>query len=1273
MDQENEPSTENEPAMRVVSKDDVGTTTGASSDSQREADSDDTVVQEDQQEKDGKEDVERSEPEKIEVKSEQGSGDEEREEGKEKTKEAGEEDVSEDPVQDEQPNEESKQESKQDHDEETRPDVHEDSEKETEDVESSGATPKPAVRQRSLAQIKTLFPIDAKLLQYCYISRKLVSFIMIVKKTKESLADLNTPLVDPQSVLLLSGPIFNVNDNFYRRSELLQNMQKYNPAQTIDVSFVLSPISFDSLENISRNSPVNPYGIPLEKMVPLPERKKIIDTITLLELLLLSVYEVVDARFNAALSQVNRQHGTKETKQSIFQNLSVLKFPELSIVDQLTFTDIPNIPSTKQESILRFYLKTQFRFLEIKLATFQNIIDELKIDVHRTSSLVTRSKTTAQKPQQLSPLYTMYTLLLRISDMYIEIRKTGKTIYFQNVNYFSPYSRSRKSVREALAKMSIYFTHTKQNSMILTLIAKYARRTEIKNISLDSNIFVSEFRKISLEMLVLLDKMMAVLREIHNEWTFILTEGKDSEFSKETMREKLRERVNSDREKRLKALCENQKEMKTQMEHLRAGSVTPSDVSNSKSRLANRRISSLGSIGSIDENSSLNTNGTKATRRLSMSGTPSPGSASSSPSLTGSARSPFYRQGSAASNRTVSASTSRSNSLTSTSASRRLVSRRSSVGDLQGEHQSAKLADMSSVAESPVFAEPPRIGHTVQRKGSYGSLTSGSSSSSRTSSLTRQSTSRGLRSPSVTDQHGIAPESPTLTRRASVIGGTSSATRRSATNNSRCNSLTSSPTVKKGETLQRRSSVLLSHASAPSLRSQANGNAGNDNNNGSIKRRSSISRMPTAKNESKEAQMAKLAAKRVVPHNLTAQQRLQQHILKSAQNGSVYGKPLESRRTFVTKAASPIKADSHLGDNDMAVQSQMHMMEAQAGSLDEKLSETLEPPNINPDLQVTPASPSLPQGSVSSGSDRALSDFPGSPLNSLKASSLEAQNALKLQIINRSRSNSNTNTGTPVSRTTRTSPTKPSASPSPSRVRSRSNSALTKLTPVSRQTSLESSGSVSDLSRRSSVSSTAQARTRSRSSSVIGNIDVVSESETAGDFKVGPDGEILKKVRFAGVSQYSEDEDAPTPQHMQKQIRQKWAAYKPLFRKLNSQEGLVFKQNHMEDANGNNTNTNTNYGGGLITGPMNANGGGLGLNPNLVMGAQVQANGKIMLMDVVTNNAESEAARGMSNMSLRRERKGFLGNGNSSNGNGSTGNSGGGTATARLSRLFRKR
>lgn len=1128
--------------------------------------------------------------------------------------------------------------------------------------------------KKSLSQIKTIFPIDAKLLQYCYLCRKTVAMIVIIKKLKDSLINNSIQLVDPQSIILLSGAIFNINDNFYRRSEILQNLQKYNPSQTINLPLILLPISFDSLENISRNSPIGPYGISFDKLIPLPNKKKILDTIILLELLLLNVYEILNSRFNIALNQLNNQHNTIETKQSIIKKLDNIQFNELNLINKLTFSNLPiNLSINQKDNILMYYLKNQFNFLKIKLLNYQNIIDDLKLEINNSINSVSNLKLNKFPILNNSiPLFTMYSILLRIADLYIEIRKMGKTIYFQNINYFSPYIRYRKGVKNALLEMSIYFTHSKQNNMILTLISKYAKRSEIKNLNLDFDLFLFDFKKISIEMINLLNRMLKSLKDLHDEFTLIINEGKENEFNKDILKEKLKEKIQNERNLKNKLLIEKQNKDKKNLEY-----------NNTKNKLIARRVSSINSLNSINENNESNEiNGMinhAKLRRASISN-------SRSPSLTIKSQSQL---------KSNSVNNSRSNSLTIKS-----ISRRSSVNDFKNN------SEISSISESSTFIEPPKIGHNIQRKASYGSLTS--NSSSRSSSLTRQSTNRGIRSSSLTNKNiqtlkklSPVPSSPsnspspsnsltsspitTKTSIPNVNSRSSSITRKTSINNLRRNSLTSLPNK---DLLTRKSSTITPKSSSDNLKNQANTDAHRSANTATVRRRLSINTLPVSKsNENKNdthIKAAALAAKRNSIQNLTAQQRLQQHILKSTQNGSVYSKPLQnSRRSYVSKTSSPVKANINNtnGNNivDLTKTLDEKLLDSSSDiSNDNSISQIISPRTINNDSNNN-------KNDNNSNDSDTSSEFPGSPLNSLKNTSLEAQNALKLQMAYRSRSNSNTNvSNTPSLKPKSNINNGSSLSPSPSRVRSRSNSTLNKL---SRQQSIDSNGSVSDLSRRNSISSLVHGKNRSRSSSVIGNMDVVSENEIENNHQLGPDGEIIKKVRFTGVSQYSEDEDAPTPQRIQKQIKQKWAAYKPLFRKLNSQEGLVFKQNHEIDINNNSNNSNNgnlqkkNYGGGLVTGSMNSTYGGIGINPNMIMAAQGATtanntnntndtnynnygNGKVMMMNLITSNTENEAAQNMSSKTLRRERKSIIGNGGEGNGN---------NATNRLSRLFRKR
>jgi hypothetical protein len=1033
-----------------------------------------------------------------------------------------------------------------------------------------------------VTQIKTLYPVDAKLLQYYYINEKIKGYAQVIRKINESLKKQESPIVDPQAIILISGAIFNINDNFYRRSELLQNCQKFNPSQKIDVPLLLIPISFDSLENISRNSPVGPYGITSDKLVPLPNKKKVLECMILLEMLLHSVNEVINQKFDIAIKQFNTQHKLNESRNSLIEKLQTFEFTEFTIIEQFIFQDIPNIDVKKQESILKYYLTSQFEFLELKCATFQNIIDQLKSDVHKSIVSITKQK---QQSSTFTPLYSMYIFLLRIADLYIEIRKSGKTVYFQNINYFQPYAKQNKNLAEVLKRNSVLFTQAKQNSMILTLLSKYARRTEIKNLSLDFNIFVSEFRKVSLNMLTLLDKMINSLKDLHNEWIMILSEGKDNDFNKEYLREKLRRRVATDRLKRVTLILEDQKKMKAQLENQLAGSITPKDLQHQKHV---QKIDFTGNNGTIDENKEVQASSSSSiirtqrnlsqnlikTRRASIHGLPVSPSQSSSrlSSLTSSSNSPFYKPNSAGSNESlsVSSSGSRSNSLTRTDLATRII-RKTSVEDIQA-NSTKNQNDIGTNSQSNTFIEPPKIGQltytSLQRKSSNGSLNSTVSP---------------------------LPRSPSLSRQASTVDSPSSSS-------SRSNSVTSSPIARKTQTLQRRSSVNLSHSSSyTQLRAQiqnrsASGspsNASSGASSATLKRRQSIIGLQSInadKEKEKEeyAKAAALASKKSLPTSgLTAQQRMQQHILKSTQNGSVYSKPLE-RREMTTKSMIAQKKQE---------ESRQDIYLAFDNTIDEIIGVD------TPKVEITPASPLAKKKLVFDTLDECIeekklhnhdvdvdekndkiTDFP-SPLNSLRNTSLEAQNALQLQRMNRSRSNSNqtigngngngngkvSNEATPRSVKVRNSvsPTKrltesPTLSPSPgpipipvtvssqssspTKIRSRSNSATQKF---------NTNGSGNELSRQSTIS---RSRTRSRSSSVIvGNTIVVAP----GDLSTCEEG--IKKVRFTGVAEYNEDEDALTPLRAQKQIRQKWAAYKPLFRKLNSQEGLVFKQNFGED------------------------------------------------------------------------------------------------------------
>lgn len=967
----------------------------------------------------------------------------------------------------------------------------------------------------SVRQIETLYPIDAKLLQYHFILDKVDVFLSKVQKLKLEIKQDTNFVIDPQTILLLSGTIFNINDNFYRRSEILQMCQKFNPSQKINLSPIISPISFDSLENIGKNSPVGPFGISLDKCVPLPSRKKMNDTLILLENLLNSVYDITLQRFESLLINFNNQHGLKETKSSIKEKLVFLDFDEIKSIDKFNFQDVPKIDLKKQEYIRKYYLTSQFQFLEVLIGDYIHIVDNIKQSIHNSIISLTKQKT---QNNRTNPLFAMYTNLLRLADLYVEIRKIGKTIYFQNINYFQPYTKQRTALKATLSQMNILFTQSKQNGMLLSLISKYARRTEIKNLRMDFNIFVSEFRKVSLEMVTLLDKMIGVLKGIHGEFTLIVGEGKDSDFSTEYIRSKLRERANSERVKRLSMIHMQQEEMKVKLEHQIAGASVANNMSHINKRLnlvqaGKQEVTPQPTIVRRVEHRNITPN-TQLARRASINGVIPAQSSSRLSSLKGSSHSPFYRPN-ASGSASPSVNSSRSNSLTRTDGMRQ-IARKVSLDSLT----------IGSISEDGAFVEPPKIGEdgvvSSQSTSSQSSTPTSSKissdttktpttqnvtrSSSRSNSLTSSPSSRAQLlqrrgSVNLSTPPGIASpasRSEYLRRRASVnLSSPSNSTNSLTRTNDQREVVQRKPNVNTSSPSTSNSNKLVSQPSTSSP--------------GNLERRRSVVGVPNeVSSYSKSAAIQ--ANKNSTPVHLTAQQRLQQHIMKASRNGTMYAQQLQSPRKTPNSSTSPPSGEE------------------------------------TPTLIVSPPSPAAKP---------PIDDLPTSPLNSLKTGSMEAQKAIKMQLLNRSRSGSDANLSN-YSLQDKLSPSKPkgltSSSPSPTKIRSRSNSAS-----VARKLALTSdkasnSGSASVSRNRSRANSASSRQTLSRTNSVLGGNTMVYKPE---DTHLDESEE--KRVRFTGVQEYTEDEDAPTPQRMQKQIRQKWAAYKPLFRKLNSQEGLALK------------------------------------------------------------------------------------------------------------------
>lgn len=863
--------------------------------------------------------------------------------------------------------------------------------------------------------------LEAKIVQYHYVDCKLRRF-------QKQLGALDaTELPDLKPVMLLAGTLFNMSDHFFRRSELVQRGDRFNIAQTIHLTGALAPLSFDSLEALDdTKSGIGSNWSTKHAFCELPTEKKASETLKMLHSLVANARSVLNEKINMAREMYS------ENNKSLFEYLDTnhaLEFDEFDLIPKMGHKNVPvNCDPKNQDRIKSYFRHCYFSMLKEMCIYFQNKVDCLRMD---------HARLTMQAPTQ-EGYYQIYFNLLRIADLYVEIRKVGRWVYFDNATYFTLFARGNRNLKMTVGEMSVVFGGNKQNTIVLSTISKYAKRTltPVNTQNLRQQMdqiaqqYIIESRRSGKQMCETMVTAIGTLKSLTDEWDTILAEGREHVFSQEKIREQMRQRVLDSRSRQSMAM-------------------DPAMVA----KAANMRAAAAGASGASAARQPL-------IRPPSRVSSQPPSSVPSRPTSRAGSR-PGSRPGSRAGSLTASSEMTRKliqakeMELQSTDERRRMSITAGTQSPFL-KPSSAPQSRSNSLTKKPgdlsrLFAKPQLSADVITPEASP--LKSPSPSET---GLTRTSSVR----------------SPTLQRRHSVVSPLR-------------------PQVANSDTIRRRQSAYQPQGSTSVSTSTS-----------------------TSSSTSASTSITSLSDSR--PKPLTAQQRLQQHIMKSQKNGSMLAKPLEPK----PKATARVKASASASS---AKPSEVNTGAEPSAKPVAVMTKSPVLDTVDLGIELGAPSPIL----SSSNFPGALPNVVVSPLNSLKRNARhEAQAALAA--VQRSRTNSNA-------------------------VRSRTGSTTSNV-------GRSRTGSTNQLSRQSSVRSRSNSRAvRSRTDSAAslgGNTIVVPPT----DLTVDENGNTVKRVRFTGVAQYSEDEDAHTADRMRKQMRQKWAAYKPLFRKLNSQEGETLRQ-----------------------------------------------------------------------------------------------------------------
>ncbi|GMF01503.1 unnamed protein product [[Candida] boidinii] len=715
----------------------------------------------------------------------------------------------------------------------------------------------------------------------------------------------------------------------------------------------------------------------------LPEKKSNLQSLILLELLLMNNLEIYTSKLEKALNDrdairvlsLKRDNTTKSTFE-MEQINDLLIFNELKSVIYLTIENSISSPisqssnsftSTNNQnshSVLQLRkidyisLSIMVKSLDEKLNSIGNIIDSFNNFNKNKISF-------NDLPNNKYLLHRMFIILLNLADISCLVKKFGRMIYWNNIHYLEKFLIHNTPLRNCLRNYKMVFIETRlgNNNQILTFLNKYLKQGNKFQVRKDN---ILEMTKNCNESYSIILNLINNLKNIYGQWKIILETEKVDNKNKQLLREDFKRRtleernlvrresmkLNSSLSKKIGAMyidpnklkLEKEKQSKLQksleeqakgdrllkQQELKEKELIKSESMYNKfdqrEKLLRNQLSNTPNklspiITSCSDSFEGSPNNSRMSSPISVSNDFSSPSLSRSSSITRSRSSSINRSNISpingptglTSNGNGTVSTTQLSSQPATDSSSHLSSidenQKISTGAIDMESRSNDNSSMSSsgtLIDDATNAAGTANANNISAGNMIDQFLTQTPSKDKLNGLTRSNSTRSpnRKSPSasLTRRHSLVIHSPS--------GSLSSPTPQSSNTSS---SVSTSPTNSRislqNMQRQRLSSSASRGSQSPNRHSMIeNSMSYNMNNlsNSSLDSSSKLSASSSSASAATNSNSIKLNHIRAAAQsahknqkqqtNLTAQQRLQQHILKSSQNGSMSTKVVAERQ-----------------------------------------------------------------------------------------------------------------------------------------------------------------------------------------------------------------------------------------------------------------------------------------------------------------------------------------------------------------------------------------
>lgn len=316
----------------------------------------------------------------------------------------------------------------------------------------------------------TLDSLDGRIVQYAYGIHKITLLLKLTGEVLQKCRD-DTRLVPlTNNILLMSGPIFNINDMIYKRFEILNNKGVFNASNPIQSQLSTNSVNFDLNENLTNYDSTAP--------VELPNRRTSLKTLELFQALCENALSMYKDRLKQLLYERTASRLPGPNGKPIDFNMTnltdLLQNSELKVCHSFIFEVDTNVGKTEDElnSLLQ---GIDLSCIKALTSCMDKTLLEVNVSIKAWEKCKTRKNVLDLDHWDYS-VHRCLAILLKLADLYAIIRKFGKRIYFQDYHYLKKLAQNYRMINERIQDLEFCFNQQKKSNLVLASIARLTRQ-----------------------------------------------------------------------------------------------------------------------------------------------------------------------------------------------------------------------------------------------------------------------------------------------------------------------------------------------------------------------------------------------------------------------------------------------------------------------------------------------------------------------------------------------------------------------------------------------------------------------------------------------------------------------------------------------------------------------------------------------------------------------------------------------------------------------------